>query len=170
MTWSEPPWSLEVDWEDWEAGDNDAAILLAADDESAGLAELLDDADVTIDGLEDATVERLGNSLSEGMDAGESIDDLADRVSEIIGDESRGEIIARTESARASSIATMDTYADNGITQVEWAVDPVNPCDQCQTNADAGAIDHGDEFPTGDTEPPAHPNCECAILPVISSE
>jgi hypothetical protein len=25
----------------------------------------------------------------------------------------------------------------------------------------------GDEFPSGDTEPPVHPNCRCTILPVI---
>lgn len=165
MVISEPPWLLEVDWDDWEPGDNDAAIALAADDESSGLAGLLEDADVTIAGLEDTTVERLGNSLAEGMAAGENIDDLAARVAELLGDESRGEIIARTESARAASVAAMDTYGANGIGRVEWSIGG-DSCDDCVDN-DGHVVKLGDAFPSGDTEPPLHPNCRCAVLPVF---
>lgn len=34
----------------------------------------------------------------------------------------------------------------------------------CDDNADAGALELGDAFPSGDDAPPAHPNCECALV------
>ena len=36
-----------------------------------------------------------------------------------------------------------------------------------EENAAAGPIDLDDEFPSGDDAPTAHPNCECALMPVV---
>lgn len=36
-------------------------------------------------------------------------------------------------------------------------------CPVCQENSDAGFIDIDDQFPSGDDEPPAHPNCGCEL-------
>jgi hypothetical protein len=46
---------------------------------------------------------------------------------------------------------------------VEWLV--AEGCDLCEENADASPIGIDEEFPSGDTEPPAHPNCMCALAP-----
>ena len=46
-----------------------------------------------------------------------------------------------------------------------------DPCDDCQENEDAGPIPVGDEFPSGDYAPPAHPNCtECELEYVEAEE
>lgn len=161
-----PDYDAEVDWDNWEPGNNAAAVELAFSDESGGLADLLDDAGVTIKGLDETTIELLGDTLGEGMSNGEAIRDLASRVVDVVGDESRGEIIARTESARASSVASMDTYRANDVGQKEWLVDG-DPCQVCLDNADDSPVAIDDVFGSGDSEPPAHPNCECAILPVL---
>ena len=50
--------------------------------------------------------------------------------------------------------------ADSGATEKSWVG---GTCEACQENADAGWIDMDDTFPSGDDEPPAHPNCDCDI-------
>ena len=67
--------------------------------------------------------------------------------------------------ARAVSVATVEAYKDFGVEQYEWL--SLDPCEVCSENSDAGPIAMGEEFPSGDTEPPAHPNCRCTVLPVI---
>jgi hypothetical protein len=67
--------------------------------------------------------------------------------------------------SRAVSVATVDAYKDFGVEQYEWL--SLDPCEICGGNSDAGPIAMGEEFPSGDTEPPAHPNCRCTVLPVI---
>lgn len=156
-----------VDWSRWEPGNNAAAALLAAEDDARGLAQLLDDAGVTIKGVGDTLLDLLGNSLGEGIANGEGIDDLSARVGEVLDDPDRGDIIARTESARASSVASMDSFAENGIGGKEWMT--FDPCPICEENEADGVIDITDVFSSGDTEPPAHPNCECAIAPVVDT-
>jgi hypothetical protein len=36
-------------------------------------------------------------------------------------------------------------------------------CPVCVENADEGEIDMDGLFPSGDAEPPAHPNCTCTV-------
>jgi hypothetical protein len=62
------------------------------------------------------------------------------------------------------SAASLFTYQDAGIEQIEW--NAVQPCDLCAPN-DGQVVTLGEAFDSGDTEPPAHPNCRCALLPVI---
>jgi hypothetical protein len=50
--------------------------------------------------------------------------------------------------------------ADSGDTEKSWVG---GTCEACQENADAGWIPIDDAFPSGDDEPPAHPNCECEL-------
>jgi phosphohistidine phosphatase SixA len=50
--------------------------------------------------------------------------------------------------------------ADEGATEKSWVG---GTCEVCQENADAGWIDMDEQFPSGDDEPPAHPNCGCEL-------
>lgn len=50
--------------------------------------------------------------------------------------------------------------ADDGDTEKSWVG---GTCETCQENADAGWIDMDEQFPSGDDEPPAHPNCDCEL-------
>ena len=48
-----------------------------------------------------------------------------------------------------------------------WLVDAsCQACPDCDDNALAGEIAHGDAFPTGDTRPPAHEECRCLVVAV----
>jgi len=51
------------------------------------------------------------------------------------------------------------------VEQVEWLV--AVGCEDCQDNADASPISIDDTFPSGDSEPPAHPNCMCSLAPYV---
>ncbi len=51
-------------------------------------------------------------------------------------------------------------------TPVRWLVhDADGPCPDCDDNALAGATALGEEFPTGQLGPPAHPGCRCLLGP-----
>jgi DivIVA domain-containing protein len=50
--------------------------------------------------------------------------------------------------------------------QVCWAVDPNGPpCADGEDNALAGAMRHGEKFPTGHAHPLAHAGCRCLVIP-----
>ena len=67
--------------------------------------------------------------------------------------------------SRATAVASRELYQDSGVELVEWLV--AEPCDICQENADVSPIRIDETFPSGDTEPPAHPNCVCDIAPYV---
>jgi hypothetical protein len=87
-------------------------------------------------------------------------------VDQVIDDPQQALIIAQTEMSRAVSVASRDLYETSGVEQVEWLV--AIGCEDCQDNADASPIGINETFPSGDTEPPAHPNCICSLAPYIS--
>lgn len=64
------------------------------------------------------------------------------------------------EAARAVAGSLIEAKGEGP--QKRWITSD-DPCVVCQENADAGWIDEGDSFPSGDDEPPAHPNCECEL-------
>lgn len=82
----------------------------------------------------------------------------------------RADMVSRTEIAMANSEAALEAYevaADAGVdVQKAWILGP-DPCPICQGNADQGTIGLGEEFDSGDDGPPAHPNCECAVVPIV---
>ena len=64
-------------------------------------------------------------------------------------------------------IAKARRAATNGLDaepKVRWVVDPNGACGaECADNALAGDVHAGNEFPTGDRYPPAHPRCTCRL-------
>jgi hypothetical protein len=73
--------------------------------------------------------------------------------------------VARTETARAASFSQRSTLESIGMKTWQWNVQS-SGCDVCDSNADEIVV-IGDAFPSGDTEPPAHPNCRCIVTAVI---
>ena len=172
--------SATFDWSSWTAG-NRATALIA--NPSGGLAERLAQRNITLKGINDTTTNRIGTVLSRGLEEGLSphvvstdvagvlIDSrtdwaatLEERLKQIQQDTRRAETIARTEMGQAVADEKISRYADLGVEQVQWLV--VSPCDLCADN-DGEIRVLGDEFPSGDTQPLVHPNCNCDILPVI---
>ena len=148
-----------VDWSTWEPGDVQAAIQAA----DGGLANLLDGAGVTINGITDSTLDTLGNRIADGLLNGDSTDTVAAGLRGMLeGDDTRAQMIARTETARAQTAGTLDNYSSAGVTQFDWVLSD-EPCAECSDAAD------GNPHELGDDAPPLHPNCRCAASPVLPS-
>jgi len=94
-----------------------------------------------------------------GMTNGEVAQVLKDAFDEISG--SRGEMIARTESANAIGDANHATAVENGAQTHSWILAGGGTDELCVGNADDGEIPIDQEFSSGDLNEPAHPNCEC---------
>lgn len=67
--------------------------------------------------VNETTWKQLKDSLSEGFEAGENVDKLADRVNSVMGEriQSSGETIARTESNIAHSNADLMSWEQSGV-------------------------------------------------------
>lgn len=152
--------AVGINWDNWKAGNRAAALLV---NKPRGLSTLLDNRGVTIQGINRTTLDRIGtrlaNALAEGLPPSEV--DLSD----FFDDSERALAIAQTEMSRAVATASRQLYEESGVELVEWIV--ADPCDLCQENADVSPIRIDDTFPSGDTEPPAHPNCVCDISPYV---
>ena len=170
-----------TDWANWKAGNRAASALL---EPPKALQKILAQRDITLAGIRGTTVDRIGVVLAKGLreglparEVGTSIENILSPLREkialslgadlstLMSDSQRSFMIATTELSRATSMASMGRYQDSGVSEVEWLV--VDPCDICQENEDSSPVPLGDDFPSGDTEPPAHPNCQCDVAPYI---
>jgi len=159
--------AIGIDWSNWKPGHRAADLLVRG---KGRLRQLLNRTNATIKDVNDTTLNRIGTILADGLRVGAAGDTVAREfmkqgIKDLLDDPRRAVAIANTEMARAMSVASVDNYQTLGVEQVEWI--GMEPCDECQENEDAGPIDMGSEFPSGDTEPPAHPNCRCTIAPVV---
>jgi len=152
-----------IDWSTWTPGMSPAAALVRP---PKGLKRLLDSRRITIsDDVIHTKLDRIGTSLATGLSRGYTPQETAKLINEVINDPQHALVIAKTETTRAVSVATRQEYERANVEQVEWLV--AEGCEDCQENADASPIGIDETFPTGDSEPPAHPNCLCAIAPVF---
>ena len=150
-----------VDWANWIPGSASAAALVKPE---GGLQELLRTRKVSItDDIVRTKLDRIGTSLASSLERGLGARETSIGINAIINDPQHAMTIARTEMARSMSVATRDVYENSNVQQVEWLV--AEGCEDCQENADASPIGIDDTFPSGDSEPPAHPNCMCALAP-----
>jgi SPP1 gp7 family putative phage head morphogenesis protein len=150
-----------VDWNNWKPGNRAAALLYRP---TGAFEKLLTNAGITSKKIAANGFDRIGTALADSIAAGFSPARAAKVITEKIGDPARALTIAITEQNRAMSLAAMENYKNGGIEKVEWS--GANPCDICAPN-EGQVVNTGDAFESGDTEPPVHPNCRCAVLPVI---
>ena len=144
--------------------------------------------DATIEGITRTTLDRIGTQLAYALQRGLTASSVSGNIADILGkpsaeraaylaqqsnvtikdivnDPERALLIANTEMTRAVSVANRETYLDSGVELVEWIVS--DPCDECELNNSASPLPIDEEFPSGDTEPPAHPNCVCDLSPYV---
>jgi hypothetical protein len=151
-------------WKGWKPGDAATAALLAR---PYGLQILLATAEKDIRGIERTLIDQIGTRLAEGKRQGLSIQDMADSLSGVIDNPARALTIATTEVSRAVNTSAQTRYQEAKLTKNQWM--GIDPCDTCAMN-DGEIVEIGAPFASGDTQPPAHPNCLCTLLPVISKE
>jgi hypothetical protein len=120
-----------------------------------------------------STRDALRDVIASGLQDNIGISSIIDNIEDMGGfSRERAELIAETEVRRANSQAALDGYTaardDLGIEMMkEWLLGEA-PCDICQGNADQGPIPLEEPFESGDDAPPGHPNCECALSPVVN--
>jgi hypothetical protein len=80
----------------------------------------------------------------------------------------RADLIAETELSFAQNDAALEGWKASGVVAgSEWILGSEHDNDdECDGNAEAGVVALGDEFPSGDTAPPAHPRCYCDLVGV----
>ena len=155
------------DWSTWEPGYGEAAAQAWGTDGGRGLQALLDNAGVTIKSVADNRMDELADVLGQALDEGWGSDELARELRSVLDKPDRAEMVARTESARAMTTASMDEYHQAGVTGKEWLLSD-GACPECEENEAEGVIPLDDDWPNGDV--PVHPNCVCAVAPASLPE
>lgn len=121
----------------------------------------------------------LRESLGEGLDKGESIEELAERVKSVMGDRIRStpETIARTESGRAANAGLLEGWRQSGIVKgKQWlaALDDRTRDTHIEAHGQKRALD--EDFEVGDAKGPAPGqmgvpeediNCRCTMLSLL---
>lgn len=127
----------------------------------------------TIDDMNSATVEDIRGLVADAFDSQFDVDELTDKILDLIGDETRAEMVARTETMRAANEGQMQLWDQateagllTGDEQKEWIVTPddrlcpiCEPLDGEKTGLDDTFKVDGEEI----DGPPAHPRCRCTI-------
>jgi hypothetical protein len=126
------------------------------------------------------------DELMQGLVAGESMAEISDRISGVIGAGStqdpeaiayRASVIARSEIMRTQNAARDTTYEQNAdiVEDSAWEVAPDDKlCDWCArreglTDEEIKAQDPGDDPWGNSTDKPLHPNCRCDSVPKLKS-
>lgn len=150
---------------------SDLAFDRLAPHVSAKLAQLTR----KIVGIDDTVEKQLRESMVEGIKAGETIPELAKRVSQIMdASKSRATTIARTETGSAFSSGRVEGMRQAGVSKQEWLTahdqfvrDSHQPLDGQVRGIDE-AFDNGLMYPNDPNGPPEEViNCRCTVVPVI---
>lgn len=118
--------------------------------------------------INETTRANIEESIRTSLTLGKSQQEAIDAMREIIDDPSRAEMIANTESVNAYQNGKSAYAHETDAVGKEWL--SINTDDECADNADAGPIGIDDDFPSGDSEPVAHPNCMCDLRYIYAQE
>lgn len=145
-------------------------------------------------GINQTTADELREELIAGMENGETIDQLAGRISGLSDEWVEGwrsEMIARTETARAFSTGHIEAWRSTGVVSRKIWVSSQDACPFC-LEMDGTVIDLDENFfEQGDDPqkvewrghtiemghdysdvngPPLHPNCRCVLVAELDEE
>lgn len=127
-----------------------------------------------VKGLNNETREQMRGVIEQAIKNKRGIPGLSRDLRKQFTDMSRvrAKVIARTETCDALESAFMDRAKDMKVTGKEWiwTGDSGDWDCMCEDNANAGVIPIDKPFPSGDMRPPSHPNCRCALAPVMLRE
>ena len=121
--------------------------------------------------INETMMDELKQMILDGFTNGKTISEISDDIVSLYQGYTSGKQpwqatrIARTETCRVMCSAELESYISAGITTKMWLTNGEDPCEICQEQEAAGVIDINDAFPCGEQHPPAHPNCECDIIP-----
>lgn len=142
---------------------------LAFDLDNPRVQEVLDQLLARAKGMAETTKSDVQALIGQADAEGWSVERLAEalRTKGAASSATRSIIIATTERATASSLGAMLAYEDAGVTRIEWlTAEDELVCPICGP-LNGKIVQIGQEFAPGIRSPSAHPNCRCAILPVV---
>ena len=122
--------------------------------------------------ITESTRDMIRSDVNTAIEEGWSNQKLRDALVENHGfSENRAMMIARTETAFADTQGNIAAYAeakDAGLdVKVQWlTADDDLVSEECEMN-NLEIREIGDEFSSGATEPPQHPNCRCVLAPSV---
>jgi SPP1 gp7 family putative phage head morphogenesis protein len=145
--------------------------------------------------ITDSIYDELKADLMTGIADGLSIDDIRDSILDRAFedmDAARAELIARTETLKASNMGSVDAMRESGVViSKQWlTTEDDRTCDWC-ASMDGEAVgveetffDKGDVMSIGDGDnaqemgldyediecPPLHPDCRCTIVAIVEGE
>jgi SPP1 gp7 family putative phage head morphogenesis protein len=152
--------NFTMDWSSWKPGNEAAALLL---DKPGGLATLLDGLDIK--SLVNTTLDQLGTQLADGIRIGATPTQIARDIQDSVTSSSRALTISLTEGSRAAIEANKQSFLEQGVEQWEWTVNA--PEDEDCLENDGVIVNIGDDFPSGEDQPPQHVNCQCSCVPTM---
>lgn len=160
----------------------------AFDDTTARVHQAVNDAvGLMAETYQEETTRLLRDALRDGLDAGEGIDKLKNRISDIgeFSSDVRAERVAKTEAFRVANMAGREAYRQSGVQKLVWytAADEL-VCEFCAplhgtvVGIDENFYDKGDvvQGSEGGTMPidyadvtggALHPNCRCQVVPQV---
>lgn len=151
----------------------DSTAKITRQIDSAALAYAAEHGAELVKGLSLTTEDALRAEITRAMKDGSSAAELAKSIRELGAfSRSRASTIARTELATAHIQGNVQGWRETGmVSGKEWIMGDLHDIeDVCDLNAMKGQIGLDEEFEDGIMFPPAHPNCICDVLPVLSEE
>ncbi len=113
--------------------------------------------------ITETTYERTIEELREGIENGEGIYELGNRIEDLYETmaPNRADLIARTESARAMTAGQAYAYEEYGVKELEWYANP-DACELCiYLSGQRWTVEDG----KAGTVEYSHPNCSCVFIP-----
>lgn len=150
-----------LDWDGWKPDEVYTRQAVASLD---GYRRLLLDADMLLASIGRTRIDDLAKALADAKERGLAAGQTQAALRDALDSAPDADRIALTELSRASSAAAADAYRALGYTRGQWMAEP-DACPRCLENAAKGVLPLGQAFPTGDSEPPAHPACRCWLAP-----
>ena len=161
---------LSLNWGEWEPGHPEAARLLI---EPGGLGRLLAQSNVQIKSIVDHRLDEIGRIIGQGLQRGDSPDTIAKALTKLVNDPVWAKKTAVTETNRAMSAASVESYRRGGcwgkgwMTAYDQRVCPICKLNEEMPDGSPRVVPIDEPFPSGDPWPPGHPWCRCAITPVF---
>lgn len=148
-------------------------IAVAWDLANPFVQDVLDALADEVKGVAETTKDEIRALVGRQAAEGWSIDELASALERtgVTRSSVRAAVIARTETTRAYSLGSIAAFQVSGVVdRVEWlTAEDEKTCPEC-ARLDGQITSLGKSFDGGVYFPPAHPNCRCAILPVLREE
>jgi Phage portal protein/ParB-like nuclease domain len=155
-------------WQDaWRLGRRSAAQILgtaevAADE--AELARLLTQASGRIPGMVQTRISQIESILNSAA-PDTTAEALEVALEDAISGETAALAVAETETTWSMAEGMLGYYYGAGVTTVGWSsAGDERVCSRCEANQADGYIAVGTPFYSGDTQPPGHVRCRCALI------